>query len=422
MSRIMLSWRQCLAVGGLLAVLAGCDTPAELPDAPAAPAAAEPELAEAARAVTDASTLTRPLRSGPWHIEGALRNGALYAIQVPEDWNGSLVLYAHGFIDAALPIALPVADGWEAFRDRLVADGYAVAYSSFSSNGFALEEGTRETALLDPIVRLRTGLHPRRTFVIGHSLGGLIALRLAEQLPWAYAGALPMCGLVGGSQAAVDYVANVRVLFDFFYPGVLPGTIADIPPGVDLPTQVIGPVVQAVTVNPTGAGAIAQVSQAPLPYASGPQLVESLVRAIGFGYRGVEDLLGRTDGAFPFDNRTVMYTGALPASVLGAINGVVQRYDADPAGVSYLKQYYEPTGRLRVPVVTLHNALDPVAPMFHEQRLLAAATARGTTGLLRQRTVNAYGHCIFTTEEMAGAFGELADWARARRGHLVATP
>jgi dienelactone hydrolase len=100
----------------------------------------------------------------------------------------------------------------------------------------------------------------------------------------------------------------------------------------------------------------------------------------------------------------------------------VQRYDADPAGVSYLKQYYEPTGRLRVPVVTLHNALDPVAPMFHEQRLLAAATARGTTALLRQRTVNSYGHCIFTTEEMSGAFGELADWARSRRGQLVATP
>jgi hypothetical protein len=29
--------------------------------------------------------------------------------------------------------------------------------------------------------------------------------------------------MVGGSQAQIDYVANVRVLFDALYPGALPG-------------------------------------------------------------------------------------------------------------------------------------------------------------------------------------------------------
>jgi hypothetical protein len=59
------------------------------------------------------------------------------------------------------------------------------------------------------------------------SLGSLITLNLVERYPAHYAGALPVCGILGGGQTTIDYSANIRLLFDFFYPGALPGDVSD---------------------------------------------------------------------------------------------------------------------------------------------------------------------------------------------------
>jgi hypothetical protein len=55
-------------------------------------------------------------------VEGEA-GGARYALFVPTDWNGDLVLYAHGFRDAATPVDLRDQDGFYAVRDRLLAQG-----------------------------------------------------------------------------------------------------------------------------------------------------------------------------------------------------------------------------------------------------------------------------------------------------------
>lgn len=133
--------------------------------------------------------------------------GAKYAFFVPPNWDGELVLYAHGFIDPALPIALPTADQLEPFRDALLGLGYAVGYSSFSKNGLAVKEGANETEQLRGLFVSQFS-PPVRVYLTGHSLGGLIAVNLIEKFPSHYAGALPMCAPVGGSQAAVDYVGH----------------------------------------------------------------------------------------------------------------------------------------------------------------------------------------------------------------------
>src|SRR5438093_12082209 len=38
--------------------------------------------------------------------DGTLTTGALYRICFPGQWNGELVIYAHGYVDASQPIAL----------------------------------------------------------------------------------------------------------------------------------------------------------------------------------------------------------------------------------------------------------------------------------------------------------------------------
>lgn len=336
------------------------------------------------------------------------RAGAQYALYVPPEWNGDLVVYAHGFIDPALPVALPTADGFPGLRDGLLAERYAVAYSSFRENGFAVKDGIQSTHQMTGIFTARFG-RPERVFLAGHSLGGLVALSLAERFPAQYAGALPMCGLVGGSRATIDYIGHTRVLFDNFYPGVLPGTVINVP-AVDLNTQVIGPVIQAVSQDPMKAITIAQFAQSPLPFASGPELVESVVRVIGFNFRGFTDLMQRTHGHSPFDNTGTVYTGALPAPLLTAVNEQVGRHSATADALQYLDHFYEPTGALRIPVLTLHGSRDPVAPLLHETRLDSLVTDAGASALLSQRTVDRYGHCAFETAEMLSAFTDLVRW------------
>src|SRR5262249_24627423 len=162
-------------------------------------------------------------------------------------------------------------------------------------------------------------------YVAGASMGGLIAIRLIETWPGEFAGVLPACAIAGGLARQVDFTANVRVLFDLFYPGVLPGSAVDVPPGIDVTEDIINPAVAAMTVNPTGALAIASIAQTPVQFASGPELLESIATALA-GAAGYPEILALAHGQPYFDNTATQYTGALPAATLAFINANVQRF------------------------------------------------------------------------------------------------
>ena len=357
--------------------------------------------------------LSTPADEAPRTVTGEV-GGAQYALLVPADWNGDLILYAHGFRDASTPVEFRDQDGFYAVRDSLVDLGYAFAYSSFSENGLAIRDGAQRTHQLRGIFAASFD-QPERTYLVGHSLGGVVAVKLAEQHPNQYDGVLPMCAELGGIQATADYIAHIRVLFDYFYPGVLTGDALTVPEGIDLNAQVVLPAVRAMTANPTGAGAIAQIMATlgtPIPFASGPQLVQSIVTALAFNYRVLPDLLDRTHGHSPFDNSATVYaSAALPPALLAHLNATVDRFTSTPDAVAYLRHYYEPTGDIRVPVLTLANRLDPVAAPFNEPAYAATVLAAGNARNLWQRqSVNLYGHCVFTVAEQVRAFTDLAAW------------
>jgi hypothetical protein len=191
----------------------------------------------------------------------------------------------------------------------------------------------------------------------------------------------------------------------------------DIPDEVDLVTVVILPVIEAIQTEPEKAVAITMIEQTPVPYTTAEQLVESFVRGIGFQFRGFEDVLGRTHGHIPFGNMETEYIGPLPGELLAAINGGVDRFEAARDALKQMKNFYEPNGALEVPVLTLHNRWDPVVPLFHEDLYAEAVAAAGKSHLLRQRTVDLYGHCEFGATEPEGvavmveAFLELVAWS-----------
>ena len=350
-------------------------------------------------------------RRGADEIVGSTRSGALFSLHRPAQWKGDLVLYAHGFTAPQEPIHLPPI---ESLRDRLLGEGFAVAYSSFAENGLAIRDGIRQTARLEDLFAERLG-HPRRVFLLGSSMGGLVAVALAERDPERYAGVLTVSGLIGGSRGLIDYISHVRVLFDAVYPGVLPGDLFHIPPGVTL-QQYVGAAVQAMSANPQGAAIISQIAQTPIPFANGPQLVGSIAQALGLYYLELGDLLQRTGGDF-FDNSDVVYSGPLPAAVLADINARVARHRSTEEVQEFLDRFYEPTGRLRIPMLTLYNERDPQVPSFNETRYRERVARRGHAGLLVQRVfAGRYGHSeLFTPDEITQAFVELVDRARERR-------
>ena len=343
-------------------------------------------------------------------VNGSTGPGSVYRLVRPSDWNGMLLLYAHGYVSKDVPVG--ITPDSELVISLAAAQGFAVAVSSFSENGYVVKDGTQRTHQLLGLFTSTFG-RPARVYVAGASMGGLIAIRLVETWPNEFAGVLPVCALAGGVARQTDYSLNVRVLFDLFYPGALPGTAVDVPPGLDETQDIVNPAVAAMTANPSGAAAIAAITQTPVPFASGPELFESIATAL-VGAAGYPEILELTHGAPYFDNTATVYTGALPAPTLALINANVQRFAGSPAGRNALAHNYTPTGDLRIPALTLSTFRDPVVPGFHRLVYGQEVAAQGGADLLVQREVpglfGGYGHCTFTPQELTNAFLDLVLW------------
>ncbi|TMQ68751.1 MAG: hypothetical protein E6K78_00095 [Candidatus Eisenbacteria bacterium] len=353
------------------------------------------------------SSLRSANLGSPGHAEGTIGPGTQYSIDVPSEWNGDLILYAHGYTNPADSIHLPDIAQLKAL---LLGQGFAVAYSSFSENGYALKDGVQRTEQLRGIFVSKFG-RPRRVFLIGSSLGGIIVLDLAETHPEHYAGALTVCGVLGGTRAELDYIGTLRVLFDaIFPPGLLPGTLYDVPPIADFNAQIAGPVVGAIQADPSRAGLLVALMGGRLPFANGNELVASILNGLGFQLQGANDLFDRTHSHSFFENTDVVYTGPVPPPVLDHINATVARYSATPDAVNYLEHYYEPDGHLAIPFLAMATTRDPVVPIFHESIYQQRVAAAGASALLLQRLTDRYGHVNFTPAEIAANFRDLVVW------------
>ena len=309
---------------------------------------------------------------------------------------------------------------WEAALSRLPGEGdliigllapqgFAVAFSSFSENGWNVKDGAQRTFQLLGLFTSKFG-SPSRVYVGGISMGGLIAIKLAEDHPNAFSGVLSACAVAGGSRRQFDYHGNVRALFDFFYPGVLPGSAGDVPPDIDTAQAIILPAGAAISANPAGALAIAGITQTPLPFLTSAELVNSLVAALASHAAQFADLIARTHGHPFFDNRDTQYAGALPPSLLEGINAGIERFAATPDAAKHFNHYYEPSGDLRMPMMMLSTSRDPLVPAFHQDSYENAVAENGSSDLLVRRTIDRYGHCVFTPAELGSAITDLVVW------------
>ena len=128
-------------------------------------------------------------------LTGAFADGATYLIEVPGNWNGTLLLYSHGYNAFSPNPARDVGD--PGTRAWALANGFALAGSSSATTGWALEQAFPDQMMVLDTFAQKIG-KPKRTIAWGHSLGGMITAGLVQLHPERFDGALPMCGVVAG--------------------------------------------------------------------------------------------------------------------------------------------------------------------------------------------------------------------------------
>lgn len=328
---------------------------------------------------------------GPVEEQGEIA-GAAFRIDIPEDWNGGLIMYAHGY---QLAGTIPQ---FHMMYAKLANDlGFAVAQSKYTRQGWAGREGILDTESLRRYFNDKYGdTYP--TIIAGHSQGAAITYGTIETYPEVYDGALPMCG-AGGT--TLDFmkgrVFDMRVLFDHFFPG-LPGSAVDFPEGKQTYAKVMAQASELVKANPEKAQWYANLVEL-----SGP---EAIPGTIAFWSEILRELQDRTGGN-AFDNRDTIYTGSDDDITL---NHEIARFTGEKEPMEYLRKWISLTGEISDPVLALHTIVDDLIPPSYANQYDARTVMAGTEDLFAMHYVAHVGHCNFTAEEMAHALRDLVAW------------
>ena len=337
---------------------------------------------------------------------------ASYRIEVPADWRGGLVVFAHGIQRGPGPGAVaspPLAS-------HIVGAGHAWAASGYRAREYRPDLFIEDLVALRELFLNEIG-RPRWTIIYGQSMGGHIVVASLEQRPGLYQGGLAECGLVDGIGIA-DYL--------FAYTAA-----AELISGVPLLDTPDKPAF-AQLLNERVVPALGM----PGAYTARGRQFDSVVKYLmGADARG-NDLPLRLQGLRPRYLPNMNYrqpdVEQEPTPGARAASTVHVRYRIDPglgltedelnARVRRLRPakgarspaadpvYAERTGRIIVPLLTLHETGDAWVPLSLEQAYRRRTLAAGTQDLLVQRVMRAPSHCGFYGETREQAFDDLVAW------------
>jgi hypothetical protein len=339
------------------------------------------------------------LRTPAGLTEVGTLDGAPYRIDIPANWNHSLVVFYHGY--ALRPYTYHLANRLDGQQKPFFDRHYAVIESAYSRSGWALEQAYPETESLRRYFVRKYG-QPKETYAAGGSMGGELTSITLELNPKPYAGGLDLCGAVGPTYAAFERRFALRAAFDVYFPDVMPALVP-VPAGFEDSQADRDKVLAALKANPASAATMRSLT--------GLHSDADVAHDIAYWTFVVGDLQERAGGN-PFDNRNLIYTGTNPSSSASdlELNAKVKRYAASPAARAYLMRHYTPSGRLGRPMLALHTIYDPVVQIGQLALYEEIVEAAGAGDLLVQQYVDREGHCNFTEDEIGNAFDELVKW------------
>jgi hypothetical protein len=393
------------------------------------------------------------------HVTGTLADGTIWIADVPAQWNGTLLLYSHGFGP------LTAADAPDpTTAAALLARGYALAGSSYDPNG---SEWALDTAVSDQFGTLRAVEssvlpgRPKQVLAFGTSMGGLISALEAQDGAGLINGALTTCGIVAGGINLNEYqLFGEYALAQLLLPGQQ--------------VQLVGfaSVNQALATAATLQAAAAQAQQTSagrarlalaLAYINTPSWDPSQTSPAPAGDPAAQEAaqydveftgsfstldfiesarpsIDQADGGSANWTAGVNFAAVLAHSPylpevatlyraaglnLGADLGTLTKnadITADPAAVASLARTSVPTGHLAVPELDLHTIGDQLVAVQQENYYAHQVTAAGDGNLLRQAFVASYGHCNFSSAELVAGVLAIGHRVTTGRWDNVADP
>lgn len=368
-----------------------------------------------------AATATTPV-----DVSGEL-NGAPYRIVVPGNWNGTLLVHAHGYRDAADQPgevddrSAPVSPS-PALEPFLLAQGYALAGSAYATNGWAVQDAISDTKRLVSHFRGTVG-KPTRTLLWGFSMGSLATLSLAEQTAGHFDGYLAACAVGAGASRAWDGAVASSLAYDATFGwGASWGSVGDVRDDLDFEAAVLPKLIPEVS-NPLNFGRfefIRLVTGAAPSALPSPSYPAWLLTNMYFSTEGRAELERRAGGPVG-QNLTHTYSLSAADKAYLAILGVnadallaemnAGRTIAAPAFArNYVEHWADYSGLIKKPVLTLHTQTDTLVPVSHESAYAATVAAVGRNDLLAQTFTTGIGHCNFTGPQLLTAIGALDQW------------
>ena len=338
--------------------------------------------------------------------------GARYHIEVPTNWRGGLVVFAHGIQRGPGPgaVAAPPIGG------HILGEGHAWMASGYRAREYQPHLFIEDLVALRELFLTEVG-RPRWTIIYGQSLGGHVVVASLELRPGLYQGGLAECGVVDGIGVA-DY------LFAYTAAAELISGV----PLLDSPDEEAF----ARALNERVVPALGM----PGSYTARGRQFDSVVKYLMGADQAGNDLPLRAQG-LPrryLPNMVYRHPDVEQESKPGAraASTVQVRYRIDPglglaedelnARVRRLRPakdarspsthpvYAERTGKLTVPLITLHETGDAWVPLSLEQSYRRRTIAAGTGHLLVQRVIRAPSHCGFDGETREQAFDDLVAW------------
>ena len=371
-------------------------------------------------------------------ISGFLSSGSRYVVEVPDAWNGVLLLFSH---------PVPVGQGeppWEPGEplvSNLVANGYAVAGSA-NTIFWPLELAfTDQPALLD--VATRAVGEPRHTIASGMSIGGIMTAGLVQLFPDRLSGALPMCGNLAGAVSNHNRELDIGFVVKTLLAPDSPLKLVDIAntePNLTLALTVL----HEAQATPAGrarlalAAAVGNIPGWHDPTSPEPAQDDFDARQrnqfawfddVGFlVFFMARKQIEMQAGGNPSWNTGVDYGELLATSInRNVVEALYEsagldldddlerlasepRIEADPAAVAYLERHIVFNGDLGgVPVLTVHSDGDGLVTPDNEQAYAEVVEHAGQQDLLRQLWVHRGGHCTFTFAEILTALDVLLE-------------
>jgi hypothetical protein len=258
--------------------------------------------------------------------------------------------------------------------------------------------------------------------LVGPSEGGLVTVLTIEQNPGMFDAAIATCCPIGSFYDQLQYYGDAHVLFKYFFGPSINGINLGSPKGVSKHTMnawndgslqaAIRETLQDDHINNYGRKVTQFLDCANIPAdRSNPVAVGSaILEVLRFPIMATNDAISRLGGS-PYNNKNdkTIYVGSDNDRKLNLTVERIKRSDWEQAAQN-VADFYETTGVLTTPMVTLHNEFDHVS--LYENQILYKNKVNlnpfPIPFLLNQLPVDQkYGHCNFTISDILTALNLL---------------